>query len=248
MTAPRNRTVSGSELPMSSVGKGDGSFNDSAYEGIKRAKRELGTVVSEKTTDGAPSNREEIIQSLAEDNDLVIAVGFSFEDSIKKVAAANPETNFAGVDIMQRENAPANFTSLVFNEAEGSFLVGVAAALKSKTGKVGFIGGVCKTPDRIIEKFEAGFVVGVLSVAETTSRDMLVETAYLSQFSDPQNPDEPPDISGFFDPQGAGEVAAEMFGAAVRISFFMPPAVPAPDFSRRPGTSAKERKIPRSGP
>ena len=202
-----------------SVGKGDGSFNDSAYEGIKRAQKELGAVVSEETTDGTETNREELLQSLAEDNELVIAVGFSFEDSIKKVAAANPDTNFAGIDILQRENATANFASLVFNEAEGSFLVGVAAALKSETGKVGFIGGVCDTPDRLIEKFEAGFISGVLAMVKGININMDVETAYLSQFSDPQNPEEPPDISGFFSPGEAKEVAERMFSGGSDIVF-----------------------------
>lgn len=201
------------------VGKGDGSFNDSAYEGIKRAQEELGAAVSEETTDGTESNREELLQSLADDNDLVIAVGFSFENSIKKVATANPDTNFAGIDILQRDNSPTNFASLVFNEAEGSFLVGVAAALKSETGKVGFIGGVCETPDRLIEKFEAGFISGVLAMVKGINRNMDVETAYLSQFSDPQNPDGPPDISGFFNPEGAEEIAGEMFSGGSDIVF-----------------------------
>ncbi len=201
------------------VGKGDGSFNDSAYEGIKRAKEELGAVVSEETTDGTESNREDLLQSLADDNDLVIAVGFSFENSIKKVAAANPDTNFAGIDILQRENAPANFASLVFNEAEGSFLVGVAAALVTGTSKVGFIGGVCGTPDRLIEKFEAGFVSGVLAMVKGINRNIEVETAYLSQFSDPQNPDGPHDISGFFSPDKAKEAAEGMFRNGSDIVF-----------------------------
>ena len=201
------------------VGKGDGSFNDSAYEGVKRAQEELGAVVSEETTDGTESNREELLQSLADDNDLVIAVGFSFENSIKKVATANPDTNFAGIDILQIDNSPTNFASLVFNEAEGSFLVGVAAALKSETGKVGFIGGVCGTPDRLIEKFEAGFISGVLAMVKGINRNMDVETAYLSQFSDPQNPDGPPDVSGFSNPNKAREAAEEMFSDGSDIVF-----------------------------
>ena len=230
-----------------SVGKGDGSFNDSAYEGIKRAQEELGAVVSEETTDGTENNREELIQALADDNDLVIAVGFSFEDSIKKVAAANPDTNFAGIDILQRDNSPGNFASLVFNEAEGSFLVGVAAALKSETNKVGFIGGVCETPDRLIEKFEAGFISGVLAMVKGINRNMDVETAYLSQFSDPQNPDGPPDVSGFRNPERAKEDSSKGCSAAVRISFSMPPGARERDFSRPPGNSASRREIPRSG-
>ena len=160
-----------------------------------------------------------MLQSLADDNDLVIAVGFSFEDSIKKIAAANPDTNFSGINILQGENAPENFASLVFNEAEGSFLVGVAAALITGTRKVGFIGGGCGTPDRLIEKFEAGFVSGVLAMVKGVNRNIEVETAYLSQFSDPQNPDEPPDMSGFFSPDKAKEVAEGMFSGGSDIVF-----------------------------
>ena len=66
------------------AGKGDKSFNDSAYEGIKRAQEELGAVVSEETTDGTESHREELIRSLAADNDLVIAVGFFIREFDKK--------------------------------------------------------------------------------------------------------------------------------------------------------------------
>lgn len=202
-----------------SAGRGDGSFNDSAHEGIKKAQEELAAVVSEETTDGTEDNREELIQSLAENNDLVIAVGFSFENSIKKVSAANPQTNFAGIDILQRNDSPPNFASLIFNEGEGSFLAGAAAALKTRTAKVGFIGGVCGTPDRIIEKFEIGFVIGVSALARILNTTMEVETVYLSQFSNPRNPDGPPDISGFFSPDRAEEAAGKLFSNGSDIVF-----------------------------
>ena len=208
-----------SELSMTPWAKATDHSMIPPIEGIKRAQEELGAVVSEETTDGTESNREELLQSLAEDNDLVIAVGFSFENSIKKIAVANPDTNFAGIDILQRDNSPANFASLVFNEAEGSFLVGVAAALVTGTRKVGFIGGVCGTPDKLIEKFEAGFVSGVLAMVKGINRNIEVETAYLSQFSDPQNPDGPPDISGFFSPDKARKAAEEMFNGGSDIVF-----------------------------
>ena len=202
-----------------SVGKGDGSFNDSAYEGVKRARAELGAVVSEETTDGTEADREERIRSLAGENDLVIVLGFSFEEHVKKVAAEYPDTSFAGVDILQRDDSPPNFASLVFDEAEGSFLMGVAATLKSVTGKVGFIGGVCATPDRIIEKFEAGFVAGVFIMARILNRSVEIKTDYLSQFSDPQNPGGAPDISGFSDAKKAKEAAEEMFRGGADVIF-----------------------------
>ena len=197
------------------TGKGDGSFNDSAYEGIKRAEEEIGAVVAEETTDGTESNREDLFQSLSQSNDLVIGVGFSFEASIKKAASENPDTNFAGIDILQRDDSPPNFASLVFDEAEGSFLVGVAAGLKTETDRVGFIGGVCATPDRLIEKFEAGFIAGVKAVDGTIN----IETEYLSQYSDPQNPGQPPDLSGFSNPDKANESAKRMYGSGSDVVF-----------------------------
>ena len=187
-------------------GKGDKSFNDSAHEGIKRAREELGAAVSEETTDGTEENRVKMIRSLAEDNDLVIAVGFSFESSIKKVAAEYPDTNFAGVDIQQGNNPPANFASLLFNEAEGSFLVGAAAALTTETDKVGFIGGVCATQDKLIEKFEAGFVAG----AKKVNPDITVFAEYLSQGDN---------LAGFSDIPGGRRVALRMFGEDADVVF-----------------------------
>ncbi|MCY3826595.1 MAG: BMP family ABC transporter substrate-binding protein [Candidatus Dadabacteria bacterium] len=186
------------------VGKQDRSFNESAYEGIKRAEAELGISVSEGTTDG--TDREELVRSLAENNDLVIAVGFSFEGAIKKVAAEYPRTNFAGVDIRQGDSTPANFASLLFNEAEGSFLVGAAAAINTKTDKIGFIGGVCATPDRIIERFEAGFIAG----ARKVNPDIMIETEYLSHWDD---------STGFDNAGKAEQVAMRMFGDGADVVF-----------------------------
>ena len=187
-------------------GKGDKSFNDSAYEGIKKAQEELGAVVIEETTDGTELNREELLRSLAAENDLVIAVGFSFDNSIKKVAAEYPDTNFAGVDIQQGDDPPANFASLLFNETEGSFLVGAAAALTTETDKVGFIGGVCSTPDKLIEKFEAGFIAG----AKTVNPNITVETEYLSDWDN---------LAGFGDVAGGKRVALRMFGEDADVVF-----------------------------
>ena len=94
--------------------------------------------------------------------------------------------------------------------------MGVAATLKSETRKIGFFGGVCGTPDRLIEKFETGFISGVLAMVKGINRNIDVGTAYLSQFSDPQNPDGTPDISGFF---RAREAAEGMFSGGSDIVF-----------------------------
>lgn len=139
-------------------GRGDLSFNDMAYAGLTRAQKEFGARI--ETRDLEPTaggeNREELLRLLAGERfDLIIGVGFLFTDSVTRVAKDYPELKFADVDgfIPDQKNVAA----LLFAEHEGSFLVGAAAALKSKTGKIGFVGGM-KIP--LIEKFEAGFIAG----------------------------------------------------------------------------------------
>ena len=173
-------------------GRGDQSFNDSAYAGLERAANELGAAISDASPNSDGSNRAELLRLSADVNDLVIGVGFLFADSLTEVAAEYPDTNFGIVDGWVE--AP-NVASLGFAEHEGSFLVGAAAGLKSTTGLVGYIGGV--TID-LIGKFEAGFVAGVAA----TNPDAVVIIEYIS---------EPPDFSGFWSPDRAREIAQSMY-------------------------------------
>ncbi len=139
-------------------GRGDLSFNDMAYEGLTRAQKEFGAKVDTKNLEptAGGENREELLRLLAgEKFDLIFGIGFLFTDSITRVAKVFRGVKFGIVDgFIDKE---PNVVSLLFKEQEGSFLVGAAAALKSKTGKVGFVGGM-KIP--LIEKFEAGFIAG----------------------------------------------------------------------------------------
>ena len=146
-------------------GRGDQSFNDSAYAGLERAANELGAAISDASPNSDGSNRAELLRLSADVNDLVIGVGFLFADSLTEVAAEYPDTNFGIVDGWVE--AP-NVASLGFAEHEGSFLVGAAAGLKSTTGLVGYIGGV--TID-LIGKFEAGFVAGVAEIGRASCRE-----------------------------------------------------------------------------
>ncbi|MDP6803587.1 MAG: BMP family ABC transporter substrate-binding protein [Gemmatimonadota bacterium] len=140
-------------------GKGDRSFNDSAFEGMDRARRELGIVASEFEPSG-DSDREVGLRKLAAHGyEVVVGVGFLFTDSIRSVATDFPETHFVLVD-GYIEDMP-NVVSLVFRENEGSFLVGALAAMASKTGVVGFVGGM-DIP--LIHKFEAGYAAGAQRV------------------------------------------------------------------------------------
>lgn len=139
-------------------GLGDQSFNDSAWDGLARAEKELGIerkVLESETADDYLPN----LTSFAEENmDLIIGVGFLFNESMKTAAEQFPNQKFAIIDSVV--DAP-NVASLTFKEEEGSFLVGVIAGLTTKTNKIGFIGGM-KFP--LIEKFEYGFRAGVKAV------------------------------------------------------------------------------------
>ncbi|MDX2064207.1 MAG: BMP family ABC transporter substrate-binding protein [Fimbriimonadaceae bacterium] len=137
-----------------SGGRGDKSFNDSAYAGVERAKKELGTefvtVDSKKESDYVDN-----LTAMAEaGNGLVFAVGLGQAKALEEVAPKFPDVKFALVDA--NVDAP-NVRSLTFSEEQGSFLAGIAAAMVSKTGKVGFVGGK-NIP--LIHKFEAGYTAG----------------------------------------------------------------------------------------
>jgi basic membrane protein A len=141
-------------LVLSVGGLGDKSFNDSAYEGLTRASKELGI----EPVYGQPeqmSEDEKYLRQYAEQGmDLVIGVGFLMKDALEKVSGEFPDTRFAIIDAVV--DAP-NVASLVFREHEGSFLVGAIAGLVTKTGKVGFVGGM-DIP--LIHKFEVGYKEG----------------------------------------------------------------------------------------
>jgi basic membrane protein A len=139
-------------------GKGDQSFNDSAYRGLQWAsKYDISHVEIEP---GADADRETGVRMLAAQGfDLVFGVGFLFTDAIKAAADDFPKTKFAIIDGYIPDKP--NVSSMLFTEHEGSFLVGVIAGLKAKAdGKntVGFIGGMDMP---LIHKFEAGYKAGV---------------------------------------------------------------------------------------
>ena len=173
-------------------GRGDQSFNDSAAAGIDRAVDELGITFTEAEPNADGSNRAEVLQLQADQSALVVGVGFLFAADVAAVAAENPETNFAVVDdamLNFEVDPPApvcdNCAGLTFAEEQGSFLVGVAAALNTQTDTVGFIGGVGGFG--LIEKFEAGFQAGVHAVNPAIT----IISQYITQA---------PDFDGFVAP------------------------------------------------
>lgn len=186
-------------------GRGDASFNDAAAAGLDRAASELGMPKAAEATaqagesEDASANR--LRQLVATGHNPVIAVGFNYANAVKTVATENPQVKFAIVDDDTVELP--NVTPLVFAEEQGSFLVGAAAALKTTTCKVGFVGGV-DTP--LIQKFEAGYEQGVKAVAPNAT----VDPAYISPAGD---------FTGFNDATRGTEIASGQYDAGSDIVF-----------------------------
>lgn len=192
-------------------GRGDQSFNDSAAAGADRAIADLGITVSDAEPNADGSDRAQLLQLQADSSAIVVAVGFLFADDVAAVAAENPDVNFAVVDDAMLDfdqDPPAsrgdNIAGLTFAEEQGSFLVGAAAALKSETGTLGFIGGVGGFG--LIEKFEAGFAAG----ARAVNPDVVIIPQYITQA---------PDFDGFFAGDRAREIALSMYDQGADVIY-----------------------------
>ena len=176
-------------------GRGDQSFDDSAAAGLDKAAAEFGIEVKDAaaTNGEAESARAERLQQLIDAGFTnIVAVGFAYANAVGQVAKENPDVKFAIVDDASEASTADNIMNITFAENEGSFLVGAAAALKSESGHIGFVGGV---ETDLIKKFEAGFVAG----AKAAKADIKVDSKYLTQ---------PPDFSGFASVD-KGKAAAE---------------------------------------
>lgn len=186
-------------------GRGDQSFNDSAAAGLDKAKAEFaGLEVKELEASNGETDaqKEERLRLLASGGyNPVIGVGFAYATALKKVAAEFPDIKFAIID--DSSITAANVTNLVFAENQGSFLVGVIAAQASKTGTIGYIGGV-NTP--LLQKFQAGYAAG----AKAVNPAIKVQVKYLT---------EPPDFTGFGDPAKGKTVAQGMLDAGADVIY-----------------------------
>lgn len=135
-------------------GKFDKSFNEAAFNGMEKYKAETGDAYLEFEVQ-TDAQREQAFRRMAEKGaDPIIGIGFSQADALTKVAKEFPDKHFAIIDMVV--DLP-NVQSIVFNEHEGSFLVGILAAMASKSAKVGFIGGM-DIP--LIRRFACGYEQG----------------------------------------------------------------------------------------
>lgn len=186
-------------IVLSVGGRGDQSFNDSAYEGLMQAKKLFRNVqvrFSEPRENAAA--RQDLENYAQQGYDLIIGVGFLMGRALEEVARKFPKRKFAIID--SKVSLP-NVTSLVFQEHEGSYLAGVLAALATKTKVVGFLGGM-SIP--LIRKFEAGFFQGVYD----TRKGVRVVSGYLG--ASPK---------AFHDPAGGHKLATTQFGQGADIVF-----------------------------
>ena len=191
-------------LAYDTGGRGDRSFNDSAYAGVQAAVKDHGGKLSELTPNADASNRADLLTQLADQGyNPIIAVGFAYGADFAKVAAQYPDTSFAIVDSSVAAAGLKNATGLLFAANEGSYLAGVAAALKSTTGHIGFVGGV---DTGLIHNFQVGYEAG----AKAAKPGIKVDTQYIS----PEG-----DFSGFSDPAKGQIVAQGMYDAGADIVF-----------------------------
>ena len=178
-------------------GRGDHSFNDAAYVGAEKAVKDLGaSCIDAQATQGeSDAQRADRLKQLAEKGaTAIVGVGYLYSNAVNTVAPQYPNVNFLVVDGYDPDKTVnKNVAYDSFQPQESSFLVGVAAALKTKSKKVGFIGAV---PGAVIGPFEAGFTAGVHAV----DPKIKVDSQYIVQSGD----------KGFDDPTDAKTIAQTM--------------------------------------
>lgn len=168
-------------------GVNDGSFNQSAKEGIDKAVKDLGIKAQQPLESKTQDQYEPNLRTMATASDLIVGCGFMMQQSMQNISGQSTDKKFLIID---SEVKNANVSSILFKEHEGSFLAGVVAAKTTKTGKIGFIGGM---EGDVINRFESGFIAGVKSVNADYAKDLMPKNdktpgpnaIYVGSFTDP---------------------------------------------------------------
>lgn len=185
-------------LMITPRGLNDKGFNDYAHDGLKEAEKKYnieGIVIEPATM----KEHEASLRFFAGQKfDAIIAVGTAFTDAIRKISSEHPDLHFYVIDSDINEG---NIRGIEFREDEGAYMCGYLAAKISKTGKIGFIGGV-KIP--VIERFATGYQTGAQDAASSTE----VVTQYLTE-----------DFSGFNKPEEAANMALDMYRTGCDVLF-----------------------------
>ncbi|NTV01408.1 MAG: BMP family ABC transporter substrate-binding protein [Chlorobiaceae bacterium] len=186
-------------------GKGDKAFNDASFKGLEMAKRQLGIEYDVIEPQGEGADREASLRQLATDPEvrMVIGVGLLFTEDITAIAREFPDKKFVCIDYNPQPGTkiPDNLSGIVFEQKKGSFLAGAIAALNTKTGTVGFIGGMDSS---IIRKFETGFIAG----ARYVKPDIKVISGFIGMTG-----------SAFNDPAKGKELALGQYGRGADIIY-----------------------------
>jgi len=182
-------------------GLGDLSFNDMAYGGIRRAqqKHDFTLIILEPRESG--TSTQEDVMNVVGQADIIILLGAQHSDLAKEAAAANPGKRFIFVEVPVE--GYDNISSVMFNQNEGSFLAGALAALVSRDGKVGFMGG---TPIPPVQAFEQGYREGIAYARP--------EVKLIVDYVTPAG-----DFSGFGNPGKGYEIAMKQFRDGADIIF-----------------------------
>ena len=178
---------------------GDSGYCDSFHIGVRTAEAELGISLTEVAgMESDPAATEMQLREAAQNSDLVLAAGYQMGAALANVAPDFPDTKFAIFDVVL--DIP-NVASINYKANEGSFLVGAIAALKSESGKIGYIGGA-DVP--LLHEFEAGYIAGVNAV----NPDAAVTVEYISE-----------DETGFGMPDRAKEIALAQYASGIDVIY-----------------------------
>lgn len=178
---------------------GSAAYCDAFHIGVKAAAEELGIRLTEVNgNENDPVATERLLREAAQNSDLVLTAGYQMGDVLARVAPEFPDVQFAIFDVVL--DVP-NVASVNYKSNEGSFLVGAIAALKSESGKIGYIGGV-DVP--LLREFEAGYVAGI----QTINPDAEISVEYISE-----------DVTGFGQPDRARELALSQYESGVDVIY-----------------------------
>lgn len=161
-------------------GVNDQSFNQLAWEGLQKLKDERGWDISYLESKQESDYATNLDKAVDDNANLVWGVGFAMADAVENSAKSNPDVQFAVIDNAY-ENPPSNLVGVCFRAQEPSFMVGYIAACTTKTGQVGFVGGVSSS---IIDQFEWGYKAGVAYGAKEKGTEVTVSAQYADSFTD----------------------------------------------------------------
>ncbi|RKU16215.1 BMP family ABC transporter substrate-binding protein [Candidatus Poribacteria bacterium] len=178
---------------------GSAAYCDTFHDGVKTSEKELGITLTEVNgMENDPIATEMLIRDAAQNSELVLIAGYQMGDLLARVAPEYPDVKFAIFDVVL--DIP-NVASVNYQSNEGSFLVGAIAALKSESGKIGYIGGA-DVP--LLQEFEAGYVAGIYAI----NPDAEVTVEYISK-----------DATGFGQPEKAKELALAQYESGVDVIY-----------------------------